>query len=214
MSYASFHDVRFPISVSRGAKGGPERKTDIITLGSGIEHRNARHAHSRRRWNAGYGVKSLDALHRVIAFFEERRGRLYGFRWRDPMDYKSCTPSQSISPMDQTLGMGDGEKIRFPLIVRYGVDYAPYMRPITKPLVSSVRVALNSIEQRMESNVVWDSESVGVCFREPPPRGTLVTAGFIFDVPVRFDADFLEVDLVAFQAGQIPNIPLVEIVGI
>src|SRR5579883_1370798 len=158
MSYASFHDVRFPISVSRGAKGGPERKTDIITLGSGIEHRNARHAHSRRRWNAGYGVKSLDALHRVIAFFEERRGRLYGFRWRDPMDYKSCTPSQSISPMDQTLGMGDGEKIRFPLIVRYGVDYAPYMRPITKPLVSSVRVALNSIEQRMESNVVWDSE--------------------------------------------------------
>jgi uncharacterized protein (TIGR02217 family) len=38
-----------------------------------------------------------------------------------------------------------------------------------------------------------------------------VTAGFHFDVPARFDSDFLEVDLAAFAAGEIPSIPIVEI---
>ena len=38
-----------------------------------------------------------------------------------------------------------------------------------------------------------------------------MTAGFLFDVPVRFDTDYLEVDLSAFAAGVIPKIPLVEI---
>ncbi len=73
--------------------GGPERRTDVVVLGSGHEERNSRWANSRRSYNAGYGVKSLDDLHAVIAFFEERRGRLHGFRWRDHADWKSCPPS-------------------------------------------------------------------------------------------------------------------------
>ena len=77
-----FHDIRFPTSVSHGAQGGPERRTDIVVLGSGHEQRNARWADSRRSWNAGYGVRSLDDLHAVIAFFEERRGRLHGDQGR------------------------------------------------------------------------------------------------------------------------------------
>ncbi len=86
-----FHEVRFPTAIALGASGGPERKTDIVALGSGYEERNSRWADSRRRYNAGYGVKSLDDLHQVIAFFEERRGRLYGFRWKDRADWKSCS---------------------------------------------------------------------------------------------------------------------------
>ena len=80
---SDFHEIRFPLDVSLGGGGGPERRTEIVTLGSNREQRNARWAHSRRRYEAGYGVKTLAQLAQVIAFFEERRGRLYGFRWRD-----------------------------------------------------------------------------------------------------------------------------------
>jgi uncharacterized protein (TIGR02217 family) len=93
-----FHEIRFPLDISLGSRGGPRRRTDIVTLASGREQRNARWAHSRRRYDAGLGVRTLDALAAVIAFFEERRGRLYGFRFRDRADALSCAPSQTPSP--------------------------------------------------------------------------------------------------------------------
>ncbi|MFX7866418.1 DUF2460 domain-containing protein, partial [Acinetobacter baumannii] len=57
-----FHEIRFPTAISRASQGGPERRTDVVTLGSGYEERNARWADSRRSYDAGYGVKSLDDL--------------------------------------------------------------------------------------------------------------------------------------------------------
>src|SRR5436190_24074049 len=104
----SFHETRFPTAISRAAHGGPERRTDVVVLGSGAEERNARWVDSRRSYNAGYGVKSLNDLHAVIAFFEERRGRLHGFRWKDHADFKSCAPQAAITALDQQLGVGDG----------------------------------------------------------------------------------------------------------
>ena len=79
----AFHEILFPLDIALKSAGGPQRRTDVVVLGSGAEERNARWAHSRRRYDAGYGVKTFDALAQVISFFEERRGRLYGFRWRD-----------------------------------------------------------------------------------------------------------------------------------
>src|SRR3989304_2563715 len=94
----AFHEVTFPLDIAVGSRGGPERKTEIVTTGSRRGGRNAPRAHARRRWNAGYGVKSLDALSEVVAFFEERRGRLYGFRWRDRLDHSSAAPRGDRSP--------------------------------------------------------------------------------------------------------------------
>ena len=111
----SFHETRFPTAISRAAHGGPERRTDIVVLGSGAEERNARWANSRRSYNAGYGVKSLDDLHAIIAFFEERRGRLHGFRWRDAADCKSCPPEAAPTALDQPIGTGDGASAAFQL---------------------------------------------------------------------------------------------------
>ena len=104
----AFHEIRFPLDISLQSSGGPQRRTDIVTLGSNREVRNARWANSRRKFEAGYGVKTFDALSKVLSFFEERRGQLYGFRWRDQLDYKSCAPSQTVSPLDQAIGTGDG----------------------------------------------------------------------------------------------------------
>ena len=111
----SFHEVLFPLDIALKSAGGPQRRTDVVTLGSGAEERNARWAHSRRRYDAGYGVKTFDALSQVVAFFEERRGRLYGFRWRDRLDHSSAAPGVSIRPTDQIIGTGDGVTATFQL---------------------------------------------------------------------------------------------------
>jgi len=123
---SDFHEVRFPLDVSLGRRGGPGRRTDVVALASGREHRNARFAHSRRRYDAGLGVRTLDALHAVLAFFEERRGRLYGFRFRDAVDCRSGPPSSPPGPTDQRLGTGDGATAVFALVKRYGAVHAPY----------------------------------------------------------------------------------------
>src|SRR5689334_2528599 len=143
----AFHEALFPPDVSLRGSGGPERRTDIVTLGSGREERNARWSQSRRRYDAGYGIRTLDALHAVLAFFEERRGRLYGFRWRDRVDHKSCPPSQSPAPTDQGLGQGDGATRAFQLVKRYGASFAPFDRAIAKPVAGSVRVAVAGVEK-------------------------------------------------------------------
>src|SRR5436309_4547384 len=130
----SFHEILFPLDIALKSAGGPERKTEIVALGSGREERNARWVHSRRRYDAGYGVKTLDALSHVVAFFEERRGRLHGFRWRDRLDQSSAAPGAAITPTDQVIGTGDATTATFQLGKSYGSVYAPYQRPVTKPV--------------------------------------------------------------------------------
>jgi uncharacterized protein (TIGR02217 family) len=137
-----FHNTRFPTAISRAAHGGPERRTDVVVLGSGAEERNARWADSRRSYNAGYGVKSLNDLHAVIAFFEERRGRLHGFRWRDPSDWKSCPPESTPTALDQQIGIGDGTTATFQLKKTYGGAHNPWSPDIKKPVTGSVLIAV------------------------------------------------------------------------
>ena len=208
----SFHETRFPTTIARGAHGGPERRTDVVVLGSGAEERNARWADSRRAYNAGYGIRTLDDLHAVIEFFEERRGKLHGFRWHDAMDSKSCAPERTPAALDQTLGTGDGTRARFDLIKTYGRAFAPYARRITKPVSGSVLVAVNNIPQS-PSNYVVDTIQGSITFQPGhiPAPGQTVTAGFQFDVPVRFDTDKLEINISGFRSGAIPSIPLVEL---
>jgi uncharacterized protein (TIGR02217 family) len=209
---SDFHEVRFPLDVSLGSRGGPVRRTDIVTLSSGREHRNSRWAQSRRRYDAGLGVRTIDALHAVIGFFEERRGRLIGFRFRDRIDWRSGPPSREPAPMDQRIGTGDGASLAFQLVKTYGSSFAPYRRPIVKPVGGTVRVALDGVEQDVGSDFNCDPVTGVVTFTAAPTAGAIITAGYAFDVPVRFDTDELDIDLSAFDAGEIPKIPLIEIV--
>jgi uncharacterized protein (TIGR02217 family) len=209
----SFHDVRFPTAISRNAQGGPERRTDVVVLGSGYEERNSRWADSRRSYNAGYGVKSLDDLYLIIAFFEERRGRLHAFRWRDPMDWKSCAPNTTPNADDQVIGTGTGERATFQLKKVYGSAFAPWTRDIKKPIAATVKIAVAGAEQTSGTNFAVDASTGAVTFLggHIPASGASITAGFEFDVPVRFDTDKLEINLSGFTSGAIPNIPIVEV---
>lgn len=203
----SFHAVRFPLPLSFGARGGPERKTDIVQLASGHEQRNTPFSQSRRRYDAGAGVTSLDDLHTLISFYEARRGQLYGFLFRDPMDHKSCAPSQSVSASDQIVGYGDGIKTHFALTKTYEDSVGDYIRRIDYPRVETLRVAVSGAP----FITGYDSTARQIVFDTPPVNGAQITAGFEFDVPVRFDTDQLDLALEAFGAGRAANIPLIEV---
>lgn len=193
-----FHSIRFPLDVALGARGGPERATDIVTLASGREERNSRWAHARRRYNAGYGIKSRADMQAVLAFFEERRGRFHSFLWRDGLDHAAT---------DEAIGTGDGTTVSFQLTKRYGASFDPYLRPITKPVAGTVVVKVDGVETAIEVDALTGI----VTFAVAPEEGAAISASFEFDVPVRFDTDRLDVELSSFDAAEAPVIPLIEV---
>ncbi|SDG06359.1 DUF2460 domain-containing protein [Rhodobacter capsulatus] len=205
----AFHEVRFPDNISRGARGGPERRTQIVELASGDEERNASWANSRRRYDVAYGIRRADDLVAVVAFFEARNGRLHGFRYKDWADYKSALPSQAITATDQQIGTGTGSLQSFQLAKRYTSGAQTWVRTITKPVAGTVRVALGMVEQL--SGWALDTTTGVVTFTTAPESGVIVRAGFEFDVPVRFDSDTLDVTLDFERLGSITAIPLLEI---
>ncbi len=206
-----FHEVRFPANLSFGSVGGPERRTDIVTLANGFEERNTPWAHSRRRYDAGVGMRSLDDVEVLISFFEARQGQLYGFRWKDWSDFKSCKASGEVAFGDQIIAFGDGETSVFPLTKTYHSGEASYQRVIAKPVAGSVRVGVEGDELQEALHYEIDAAKGLVIFNTPPNDGMAVTAGFEFDVPVRFDTGSIQTSVAGFQAGDVPNVPVVEV---
>jgi uncharacterized protein (TIGR02217 family) len=207
----SFHEIRFPAALSAGSSGGPERRTDIVTLSNGFEERNSPWAHSRRRYDAGLGVRSLDDLAEVIDFFEARHGQLHGFRWKDWTDFKSCAPSGAPGALDQEIGRGDGVVTAFRLSKAYRSGAQGYDRPVAKPVAGTVKVAVGGVILRDGTDYHVDAATGWVALAEAPGSGATVTAGFEFDVPVRFDTDRIATSLAGFAAGEIPSIPVIEV---
>ena len=207
----SFHEVLFPLDVSLQSEGGPTRRTEIVSLVSGHEARNALWAGSRRSFNAGYGVRSIDDVEEIIAFFEARHGRLYGFRFRDPFDHKSCAPTGVPSPTDQVIGTGDGSQTVFALKKTYQSGPAIYERAISKSVAGSVLIAIDGTPLSESTDFSHDAATGTVSFIQAPSAGAAISAGYIFDTPVRFDTDELRINLAAIGAGDIPSIPLLEV---
>jgi len=205
----AFHEVRFPDDISRAARGGPERRTQIVELASGDEERNASWANSRRRYDAAYGIRRTDDLAAVVAFFEARNGRLYGFRWKDWADYKSCLPSGTPAATDQAIGTGDSATTDFQLVKVYASGAQTWIRTISKPVAGTVRIAIDGVDQASGWSV--DTTTGVVTFTTAPANGAAITAGFEFDVPVRFDTDTLDVTLDIERLGSVTSIPLIEV---
>jgi len=207
----AFHDIRFPSKLSFGSVGGPTRRTEVVSLANGFEERNSPWTHSRRRYDAGVGMRSLDDVETLIAFFEARRGQLFGFRWKDWSDYKSCLPSVDVAFDDQLIGEGNGATTEFPLIKSYRSGVYRYDRPILKPVAGSVRAGVGGDELKEAVHYSVDENAGVITFFSPPETGRQITAGFEFDVPVRFDTDEIQISVANFQAGDVPSVPVVEI---
>lgn len=204
-----FHDIRFPESIGRRARGGPRRRTEVVELASGFEERNASWARSRREFDIRYGIRSTDDLQAVVAFFEARNGRLHAFRFKDWSDYKSGAPSAAVTANDQVIGTGDGALQHFRLRKRYGTSALGYWRMITRPVAGTVVIALGGVAQA--SGWTVDAGTGIVSFSSAPGVGVEVTAGFEFDVPVRFGNDAMDTVLDVERLGSIDSIPLIEV---
>jgi uncharacterized protein (TIGR02217 family) len=193
----SFSEARFPTDIAYGMAGGPEYSTDVVIMASGFEQRNVNWQAARGRYNVAHGVKTEAQLTQIIAFFRAHRGKAIGFRFKDWTDYVG---------QGEVLGVGDGKTQDFQLIKHYAAGTAHTQRVIVKPAPGTVKLALPP-ELRFEV----DYTSGMVHFVTPPPPELVIKADFEFDIPVRFDTDFLSSSLENYGSYGVQDIPLVEI---
>jgi uncharacterized protein (TIGR02217 family) len=202
-----FDDLPYPLALGRDAMVMPEFSTSVAVTASGFERRNSLWSNARLRFDVGPGIRSEPELGELLAFFRARRGAARGFRLRDPTDFSSNGMTGVPSAADQQLGTGDGVRTDFPLTKAYGEGDALQLRRITRPVAASIVVSLDGV-----SSTAWSLAAGGVIrFASPPAVGKAVRAGFVFDVPVRFAEDKLEVSGAVFAAGEAPSVPVIEI---
>jgi uncharacterized protein (TIGR02217 family) len=204
----AFDDIPYPLALGRDATITPEFSTSVSVTASGFERRNSLWTDARLRFDVGPGIRSEDELGMLIAFFRARRGAARGFRLRDPSDFSSNGMTGAPGVTDQRLGVGDGVTSTFTLIKRYGAGDEAQLRRITRPVLNSVSISVNGTPV----TAGWTHDAGGVVtFATPPAPGAIVRAGFLFDVPVRFADDRLEICGASFAAGEAPSVPIVEI---
>ena len=185
----AFDEVQFPTDISYGSAGGPEFSTEIIALASGHEQRNQNWSQSRERWNVAYGVKSQELLDELITFFYARKGKAVGFRFKNHADYEA---------IGEAIGTGDGVEVDFQLSKTYISGSGSLVRDITKPVNGTETIYLDSAAQG--SGYTLDTTTGIVTFDSAPGNGVTVYADFEFDVPMRFDTDYLPQQFDAYEA--------------
>jgi uncharacterized protein (TIGR02217 family) len=203
----SFDDVLYPLALGRDATISPEFSTSVSVTASGYERRASQWTDARLRFDVGPGIRSDAELGTLIAFFRARRGAARGFRLADPFDFSSNAMTGTPTMLDQLVGVGDGLTATFQLAKRYGDPADPQVRPISRPRRDSVVVSVNGAE-RSDFTLAKGGKIV---FDAAPPEGAEVRAGFLFDVPVRFAEDRLDIAGSAFAAGEAPSVPLIEV---
>ena len=197
-----FDDVAYPLTLGRDLSVSPEFSTSVVLTASGHERRNALWSDARMRYDVGPGVRSQEELATLLAFFRARHGPARGFRLRDPFDFSSNGMTGDPTPFDQLIGIGDGLQATFDLCKCYGEQ----QRRISRPDAASVRVSVDGTE-----TAAFQLDRGRVTFDEAPAVGAEVRAGFVFDVPVRFAEDSIDVSGLAFTAGEAPSVPLIEV---
>lgn len=205
----AFDDVSFPIAIALDSEGGPEFSTDVIETAGGFEKRNQNWSGARLRFNVARAVKTVAQYESLLKFFRGRAGKARAFRFPDWSDFKSCDRDTAIAATDQIIGQGDGAKQFFQLQKSYPAGPVTNVRKITRPRLGTVAIALGGIEQSSGWSVDVD---IGLIrFDVPPPSGVVVTAGYEFDVPARFDTDRLEPSYPFEEYFILPDLPIVEV---
>lgn len=195
---AMFHDVRFPENIKYSSIGGPQFSTEVTEFGSGHEQRNVNWSRSRERWNVAYGMDTEANCQLVIDFFYARRGRAYGFRFKNHSDYQV---------IGEVIGDGNGSTTGFQLIRSYTSGEETFERTILKPVLGTVTIYVDGVP---DGSVVIDYDTGLISFGTPPGSGEEITADFEFDIPVRFDVDYLPENFTTYQVSSI-DVPIMEL---
>jgi len=200
-----FHEVLFPLGLSKGSTVALEHRVKIITMNQGLERRVSPWSKGRRRYEVSQGVLNLSDIETLMDFFQARHGPLFGFRFRDPFHDRSSVIGEAPGPFDQEIGTGDGVALSFALTKTQG----DLTRKITRPVADSLRLSVAG--QEISDGFALEPSTGLVSFEQAPPHGALIRAGFFFDTPVRFENETLEISLEAFAAGRLRPISLIEI---
>lgn len=196
----AFVEIRLPVDISYGSSGGPEYSTDVTITHGGFEQRNINWADARAQYNVAHGVKTQAQLDELIAFFRARKGRAYGFRFKDWTDYQGIA---------EVLSIGDGITTNFQLVKHYSSGGITETRAIKKAVAGTVQIYLDAVLQT--SGVSVDTATGIVTFATPPANGVEIMADFEFDVPVRFDTDKLSASIDSYGSHSWMDIPLIEV---
>lgn len=205
MALPSFHEVLFPEDISYGSSGGPGFNTTVIELANGNEQRNVNWSLDRAQYDVSHGVKTREQMEHLLEFFKARRGKAYGFRFKDWMDF-----TLDRQPVGTTDG---GGAITQQIFKRYEpeTDFF-YDRPLKRLVAGTITVWVNG--------AVWPNG-----FNHVDPGTGMLTAGGAqsfdanavvevaceFHVPVRFDIDEMKITHDDFELMSWPSIPLVEL---
>jgi uncharacterized protein (TIGR02217 family) len=203
---------RFPEDISATSIFGPGYSTSVVTANSGAERRNQAWSYPRHRGDVAYGIKTLARLENLLSFFHVVAGKAIGFRYKDWGDFKSCGRDGTIAATDCTIGTGTGALAAFQLIKTYTQGSYTRSRKILKPIASTVLIAVAGTTKTVTTHYTLDAATGIVTFTggNLPTAGQAVTAGFEFDVPCRFDTDYLPVNLEHYKAGSV-QVPLIEL---
>ena len=203
-----FMDIpRFPDSIAEHSRVIPGYLTDVLTIKSGHEGRAAIWDYPRNAYDVGYGIRSMNDIADLLEFFHSVKGQAYGFRFKDWSDYKTCNTNQTVSATDLYLGTGDGSTVDFYIYKPYTKGSLTQYRFIQRIVDETEKVSIDDVE----TEDYWLHEDEGfIRFITAPAEGEVLKCGFEFDVPVRFDTDFLEISLDNFNQGS-TSIPLIEI---
>jgi uncharacterized protein (TIGR02217 family) len=198
---SGFIDVYLPDQIRAFPwTSSPRWSTTITQVSSGSEHRNQNWLNPLHAFKAQGAVRCHEQVEDLLDHWMICRGPLMSFPMQDPLDFSStrlrkANLTNTIAATDQLLGIGDGVTRTFQLIKKYERGGQSYTRPITLPVVETVELALNALDPDDSGTpggpYSWDvvRDTGEVIFDHAPSVGLIVTAGFLFDVPVRFLAD-------------------------
>jgi uncharacterized protein (TIGR02217 family) len=203
---------RFPDDISYGSRGGPSWATTVVETDSGVEKRNQRWSYPRHQYDVAYGVNTVARLENLISFFQVVAGRAIGFRYKDWMDFKSCSRSATPAATDVQIGTGTGALATFQIVKAYVQGGYSRSRNILKPVSGTLLVAVAGSAKTETTHYTVNYATGVITFTGSniPTAGQAVTCGYEFDVPVRFDTDELSVNFENYGAAA-ASVPLIEL---
>ncbi len=191
----NFSEERLPDDIALAASGGAEYSTNILTTICGHEQRNINWNSARARYDLAPALKNTEQLETLISFFRAHKGRGIGFRFRDWADYRAD---------HELIALSDGMTSSYQLCKSYICGSCVDKRIITKPRPNSVEVFVD----KQPIAFTCDYTSGMITLAHSPEKGGKITASFEYDIPVRFNTDFLDLELA--HQGRI-SIPIIEI---
>lgn len=221
---SEFVDVYLPPDIRAYPwTSSPRWSTTITQVASAAEHRNQNWLNPLHSFKASQAVRCHEELEDLLEHWMVMRGPLFTFPMQDPLDFasarlKKANLAPALAGTDQFIAFGDGFTRVFTLQKKYTRGGVDYFRPITLPVVETVELMLNAIP-------VDDSGSPGgpytvdvvrdtgeLIFSHAPPVASILTAGFLFDVPVRFlGDDSFDRIVSAFQVDGFADLDFVEV---